>query len=82
MGNWSGRQQATRIVGGIGGLLIVAMIVGVLVAVLALREREIEDWQRQMSNMSLLLAEQTSQTVFCCLSGARFGDRTCPRHRG
>ncbi len=58
------RLPASRIVGVAGGLLIVLMIVGVIMAVLALRDREIEDWRRQMSNMSLLLAEQTSQTVF------------------
>ena len=60
-----GRHRATsRIVGLSGGCLIVAMIVGVIFAVLALREREISDWRREMSTLSLLLAEQTSQTVF------------------
>ena len=59
-----GRQQTSRIVALAGSLLIVAMIVSVVFTVLSMREREIENWRRQMDSMSLILAEQTSQTIF------------------
>jgi len=64
MGAGESRQRASRIVSIAGGVLMAAMAIVAVVAVLALRDREIEDWQRQMGTMSLLLAEQTEQTVF------------------
>ena len=64
MDSRQGRQQVSRTVGLVGAVLISAMIAAVVIASVAMREREIEDWRRQMSSMSLILAEQTTQTVF------------------
>ena len=47
-----------------GFAVIAAIIIGAVLSALAMRERDVEDWRRQMSGMSLVLAEQTSQTVF------------------
>ncbi|MEI7613836.1 MAG: ATP-binding protein [Betaproteobacteria bacterium] len=59
-----GKQQISRTVGLFGALVIAAMIAGVVMSLLAMRDREIEDWRRQMDSMSLILAEHASQTVF------------------
>jgi signal transduction histidine kinase/CheY-like chemotaxis protein len=59
-----GRQQASRTVAVFGAFVIVAMMVSVVISLVAMRDRDIEDWRRQMSSMSLILADQTSQTVF------------------
>ena len=58
------RAQVSRTVGVCGAMLIAAMIAAVVISLMALRDREIEDWRRQMGSMSLILAEQTAQTVF------------------
>ena len=43
---------------------IAAIIIGSVLTIITLREKEIESWRMQMSSMSLMLAEQTSQTLF------------------
>ncbi|MEX8492762.1 EAL domain-containing protein [Sphaerotilus sp.] len=47
-----------------GALLVVAITVGALVTVVALRDKEIEDWRHHLGSMSYMLTEHTSQTVF------------------
>lgn len=47
-----------------GAALIVAIVAGALFSIIALRSKEIEDWRRNLSGMSYMLAENTSQTVF------------------
>jgi len=47
-----------------GAALVIAILVGALTAVTALRTKDIEDWRRSLRGMSYLLAEHTSQTVF------------------
>ncbi len=47
-----------------GVVVIATIILGAVISALAMRARDIEDWRRQMSGMSLVLSEQTSQTVF------------------
>jgi len=43
---------------------IAAIVIGSALSIITLREKEIESWRMQMSSMSLMLAEQTSQTLF------------------
>ena len=59
-----GTSRVSRTVRLYGAIVILAMIVGAVASVIAMRERDIEDWRRQMGSISLLLTEQTSQTVF------------------
>lgn len=47
-----------------GAALIAAIVAGALVSIFALRSKEIEDWRRNLSGMSFILAENTSQAVF------------------
>ncbi|MFM2054310.1 MAG: hypothetical protein RL456_2347 [Pseudomonadota bacterium] len=47
-----------------GTLLIAAIVAGALFSIMALRSKEIEDWRRDLRNMSFLLTEHTSQTLF------------------
>ncbi|HNG78411.1 MAG TPA: EAL domain-containing protein [Burkholderiaceae bacterium] len=44
--------------------LIVAIVAGALISIIALRNKEIEDWRRNLGGMSFMVAENTSQTVF------------------
>jgi len=57
------KSRVSRKVSLFGAMVMVAMIVGAVLSVVVMREREIEDWRRQMGNISLVLADQTSQTV-------------------
>ena len=59
-----GKQQVSRTVGIFGVIVIVALIATVVFALFAMRDREIEDWRRQMDSMSMMLTEHTAQTVF------------------
>lgn len=59
-----GKRQVSRTVGLFGAVVIVALMVSVVVSVVAMRNREIEDWRRQMGTLSLMLSEYTSQTLF------------------
>lgn len=47
-----------------GAVLVAAILAGALISVLALRKREIEDWQSHLRGMSFMLTESTSQTLF------------------
>ncbi len=59
----SARLKAKHyIIGGIC-ILIAGIIATSITSALLLREREIETWRRQLSDLSLVLAEQTSQTM-------------------
>jgi hypothetical protein len=41
-------------------LLVTAIVLTSITSAVFLRQREIESWQRQLSNLSLVLADQTS----------------------
>ena len=58
-GGFKARQY---ILGGISLLAIAIVAISITSAVL-LRDREIETWRRQLSDLSLVLAEQTSQSM-------------------
>jgi signal transduction histidine kinase/ActR/RegA family two-component response regulator len=45
------------------GVLMLIIVAASLVSSQLLREREVEAWERQLGDLSLLLAEQTSQTM-------------------
>jgi diguanylate cyclase (GGDEF)-like protein len=47
-----------------GTFLILAIAVGVLLSIVALRTKEIEDWRRNLRSTSFLLTEHTTQTMF------------------
>ena len=59
-----GKSRIIRTVQWFGVIAIVAMIAGAAASIVAMRARDIEEWRQQMSSTSLLLAEQTSQTIF------------------
>lgn len=59
---WSG-LSARFITSLIGGVIIVLLIVTTIVSAWILREREIEDWRHDLSNLTLVLAENTAQTM-------------------
>jgi len=44
-------------------LLILAIVLTSVISAALLREREIDSWERQLSNLSLVLADQTSQSI-------------------
>ncbi len=46
-----------------GVLVMITMLVGAATSVIAMRDRDIEDWRKQMRSMSLILADQSSQTI-------------------
>ncbi len=58
------KPRVSRTVRLFGAIMIAVMVVSAVISVVVMRDKEIEDWRRQMSSMSLILAEQTSQTVF------------------
>ena len=61
-------NQLSRAVWLFGAAVIAAIIIGSALSIILSREKEIETWRKQMSSMSLMLSEQTSQTVFsACL---------------
>ncbi|MEX8500274.1 EAL domain-containing protein [Leptothrix ochracea] len=47
-----------------GALLITAIVVGAALAINALRNKDIEDWRRNLRGMTFILSEHTGQTVF------------------
>jgi len=59
----SGRFRVKHFVLGAACVLIVAIVATSIAAAVALREREIETWRRQLADLSLVLAEQASQTM-------------------
>lgn len=63
MGVFQSKQEMSRRVGWFGIVILIAMLAAVAVAVKAMRDQEIDDWRQQMGNMSLILAEHTSQTI-------------------
>ncbi len=63
-GGIRGEIHTSRTVKLFGALTIAAVIVAAIVTILVLHERETDGWRRQMGSMSLVLAEQTSQTIF------------------
>ncbi len=56
--------RASRVAMLFGGLVIATIIVGATASAIFLRHSEIDVWRKQMSNLSLVLAEHASQTVF------------------
>ena len=58
-----GAHGARHVVLGAALVLIVAILATSIVSALLLRAREIESWRRQLSDLSLVLAEQTDQTM-------------------
>ena len=59
----SARFRAKHFVLGTVGALIAAIIATSITSVHLLREREVESWRAQLSNLSLVMAEQTYQTM-------------------
>ncbi len=47
----------------IGGALVVFIALSAAVSIRVLRERAIEDWRNELGNLSLIMAENTSQTM-------------------
>lgn len=47
----------------LGGCLVVAVLAALGIALWASREQSIAEWERHMSNLSLIVAEQTAQEV-------------------
>jgi PAS domain S-box-containing protein len=59
-------KQASRVkpvVLGVAALLILAIIATSIAVTSLLREREIQGWRGQLTNLSIVLAEQTTQTM-------------------
>jgi signal transduction histidine kinase/ActR/RegA family two-component response regulator len=56
----SGARSATTL---IGSLMIVLLIAATIASSWILRDRAIEDWRRNLGNLSLVLAENTAQTM-------------------
>jgi len=56
----SGARNATTL---IGSLMIVLLIVATIASSWVLHDRAIEDWRRDLGNLSLVLAENTAQTM-------------------
>ncbi len=56
----SGARNATTL---IGSLMIVLLIAATVASSWVLRDRAIEDWRRDLGNLSLVLAENTAQTM-------------------
>ena len=60
---YSANPHSKRYILGSVTILIVAIVAVTKISVQLLREREIESWKNQLANLSLVLAEQTSQTI-------------------
>ena len=56
----SGARHATAI---IGSLMIILLMAATIASSWVLRDRAIEDWRRDLGNLSLVLAENTAQTM-------------------
>ncbi|MEB0133736.1 ATP-binding protein [Actimicrobium sp. CCC2.4] len=56
----SSARHATAI---IGSLLIILLVAATVASSWVLRDRAIEDWRRDLGNLSLVMAENTSQTM-------------------
>ncbi len=59
-----GRRSPVAAVISLAVVTIAIMVGGSLFAVHALREQEIDLWRRQLDNLSLIMAENTAQTMF------------------
>ena len=59
----SRKFQPKHLILGAACVLIVVIVMTSIAAAYLLREREIETWRRQLGDLSLLLAEQTDQTM-------------------
>jgi signal transduction histidine kinase/DNA-binding response OmpR family regulator len=57
-------RSAAAIVVSLSVLVIGAIVVGATLSVFVMREQEIDQWKRQIDNLSLIMAENTSQTMF------------------
>jgi signal transduction histidine kinase len=57
------KLRASTLVRVCGAILIVLMIARTLFSVENVRQREIDSWKRQIGGMTLILAEQTSQSI-------------------
>ena len=57
------RPLARRLVIGVTGALIVAIVATATIAAWLLRDREFDNWERQLSLLTLALAEHTSQSM-------------------
>jgi signal transduction histidine kinase/ActR/RegA family two-component response regulator len=64
MGLLKHKLRTSRLVLLFGILVVIVIVVSAALSLVTLRQREIEDWRRQMGSISLILAEQTSQTLF------------------
>jgi hypothetical protein len=58
------KHQASVLTVILGTVLIVAILVTALVSALILKKSETEVWMRQIDNLSLILSEHVSQTMF------------------
>ena len=58
------RSRTSRNVQCFGAILVLAVVAAAAISIATLRERETEGWRRQLGSMSLVLAEETSQTLF------------------
>ncbi len=58
------RSRTSRNVQRFGAILVLAVVAAAAISIATLRERETEGWRRQLGSMSLVLAEETSQTLF------------------
>ena len=54
-------RSAVAIVVSLSVLVIGAIVVGATLSVFVMREQEIDQWKRQIDNLSLIMAENTSQ---------------------
>ena len=57
------RDSPRMVSAAIGAGLVLLIAASALLSVLHLRERAIDDWSAQLSNLSLIVAENTSQTM-------------------
>ncbi len=59
----AGRFRERHVIWAVAGILIAVIIATSIASAVFLREREIETWRRQLSVLSLVLSEQTYQTM-------------------
>ncbi|HNL22587.1 MAG TPA: hybrid sensor histidine kinase/response regulator, partial [Rhodocyclaceae bacterium] len=59
-----GAMRSSRLATQIGIAAALFIAAGAALSVMILRDKEIGTWQKQLDSMSLMLAEQVSQTVF------------------
>ena len=58
-----GKSRSSRLAIVVGAFLVCAIIVSACASVWVARRQAIEEWRAQLSNLSLILAEQTSQEL-------------------